>query len=375
MSDVNIHMMDCTTTSSNDSVSEVSLLKNRIKDLEEQLGGVAMFRKDLQFQQYIDSPPVQNKEVLYQRACANDGVTIDSFFDTWLKHVDINCKEWDVENNTAMLDYAKFAYKPGIVAGAGPHLKTNARLLKDRGDMALVSCLHNFGYLEDVGAHPDYYLNLDAGDITIPEMSEGGKNGNADYYWDLTKNRTLVTSITANPELHRKWKGRILWYSAVAADPRYVERLKKLTSMNLVYSVGGNTLGACLYHAKSILGCCPIAFVGADFSFGYDKQFHSWNSQYKFSGVVPTTDIFGNRVYTYPSYFNFKCWFDYIACGGAGNQPGLYYNCTEGGILGAYPEGNIRQIQQLPLEHFLWTYNVHKKMGEMQTAGTYQYLF
>jgi hypothetical protein len=375
MSDVKVINMDSmATTTASDNTSDVELFKDRIKELESQLSGAVMFKDYLQFQPYIDNPPVQNKEALYQRACSNDGVTIDSWQKIWLANVETNCKEWDVENNTAMQDYAKFAYKPGIIAGSGPSLKRNAHLLKDRGDMALVSCLHNFGFLEDLGAHPDYYINLDAGDITIPEMSEGGKL-DSDHYWGLTKDRTLVTSVTANPVLHRKWQGRILWYNAIAASHEYVEAMKKITSMNLVYSVGGNTLGAALYHAKAILGCCPIVYVGADFCFGYDRQFHSWKSGYAFSGYMLATDIFGNRVYTYPSYFNFKAWFDYIACGGKGNHPGQYINCTEGGILGAYAEGNIRQIQLMPLEHFLWTYNLHKKMGEMQKTGQYQYLF
>lgn len=378
MSEVKIHKMEePTTTTTNDAAfcsAETDLLKERIKELEQKLGRVAMFRDYLQYQQYIEGPPVQNKEQLYQRACSNDGVTIASWYDIWLKNIETNCKQWDVERNSAIQDYAKFAYKPGIIAGSGPSLKLNAKLLKGRGEMALVSCLHNFGYLEDLGCPADYYVNLDAGDITIPEMSQGGTR-DAEYYWNLTKDRTLVTAITCNPKLHEKWQGRILWYNAIAASPEYVERMQAITKFNLVYSVGGNTLGACLYHAKAILGCTPIVYVGADFCFGYDKQFHGWGSPYEFSGVIPATDIFGNRVYTYPSYFNFKAWFDYIACGGKGNQPGMYINCTEGGILGAYPEGNIRQIQQMPLEHFMWTYNLHKKMGGMQTTGDYQYLF
>jgi hypothetical protein len=353
---------------------ECELLKSRIAELEGRLSTAVMFRDYLQYQPYIDNPPVQDKEQLYQRACSNDGVTITSWHNIWLGNVKANCAEWDVASNTAMEDYARFAYKPGIVAGSGPSLKRNAHLLKDRGEMALVSCLHNFGFLEDLGAGADYYVNLDAGDITIPEMSEGGKH-DAEHYWELTRDRTLVTSITANPVLHRKWKGRILWYNAIAASQEYVDAMQKITPMNLVYSVGGNTLGACLYHAKAILGCCPIIYVGADFSFGYDKQFHSWGSPYQFSGVMPATDVWGNRVYTYPSYYNFKAWFDYVACGGKGNQPGMYINCTEGGILGAYAEGNIRQIQQMPLEHVMWMYNVHRRMGAMRDNKAYQYLF
>ena len=58
-----------------------------------------------------------------------------------------------------MQDYGKFAYRPCIIAGSGPSLKKNAELLKDRNGIGLVSVLHNFGYFEEIGIVPDYYLN------------------------------------------------------------------------------------------------------------------------------------------------------------------------------------------------------------------------
>jgi hypothetical protein len=59
--------------------------------------------------------------------------------------------------------------------------------------------------------------------------------------------------------------------------------------------------------------------------------------------VVRATDVFGHRVKTWQSYYNFKCWFESRAC----SVPGTYINATEGGILGSYPEGNIEQIKQM----------------------------
>lgn len=357
---------------------ELEQAKNRIAELEERLSHVALYDGDLQLQHYIDGPPVkQGKEALYNQACSGDNVTITSWFDIWLNHVAENIKLFDVKKHDCYSEYAKNAYKPCIIAGSGPSLRKNVKELVDnKKDICLVSCLHNFGFFEDHGIKADYYVNLDAGPITIDEMPQGGKK-DAEYYWERTKNHTLVTAVTGNPELHNKWRGRILFYNVLAPTPEYVKALEKMLEMKTVFSVGGNSLGACLYFAKAILGSGPIAFVGADFCFGYDKKFHSWDSPYdqQYSGLIPCTDIYGNRRYTWPSYFNFKCWFEYIACGGKGNQPGMYYNCTEGGILGAYPEGNIRQITQMSLKEFLFVYNVHKMLPELYEKPGYNLLF
>ena len=117
-------------------------------------------------------------------------------------------------------------------------------------------------------------------------------------------------------------------------------------------SSGGNVLGACLYIAKAMCGANPIVFVGADFSFSYGDKFHGWDSSYDKQGVgnyLVTNDIFGNNVKTWRSYSNFCSWYHWVAI----NVPGIYINCTEGGILGSYPEGNIYDIKQMPLQEFL----------------------
>ena len=71
-------------------------------------------------------------------------------------------------------------------------------------------------------------------------------------------------------------------------------------------------------------------------------------------------DVFGNRVKTWKSYYNFKVWFDYIA----ENVPGTYINCTEGGIFGAYRDGNIKAVKQMPLQTFLNMCFMHYEMEE-----------
>jgi hypothetical protein len=347
--------------------------------------GTRLVPMKLQYQNYINEPPVHPKQ-LWQNACSNDEITINSWLPTWEKNLVDNAAKHNFTDKSCWSEYAKEAYKPVIVAGSGPSIKKNYMHLKPswnlrtdpktgklaemlshgRGDIRIVSCLHNFGFFEDMDimTENDYYLNLDAGDITIREVYEGGTKDQS-FYWERSKNRTLIATVFSNPELLSKWQGKILFFQTPSSN---VPSLNKLCDINKVptLSVGGNALGAAMYFAKAILGCGDTIFVGADFSFDYAQSFHGWNSPYdkQFSGVLPTIDIFGNRVYTWPSYYNFKCYMDFIACGGIGNNPQAFINCTEGGILGAYQEGNIRQIKQATLKDVLDTYVMHKNMSE-----------
>lgn len=345
------------------SKSVIESYENRISELLTKQK--SMVEMTLQYMPIIDGPPVP-KTSLYSQACSGDTVTIDSWSKTWVDYTVKNAERFSYADCNVMSEYGKCAYRPAIIAGSGPSLKRNYEELRDnRNGITLVSCLHNFGFFEDNGIAADYYLNLDAGEITIPEVTQGGKK-DVEHYWELTKDRTLVTATVGNPDLVKRWKGRVLFFSTVIPNEGVDAQLRQAMGGAYLpyFNIGGNTLGACLYMAKAILGACPIAFVGADFSFDYTRKFHPFDSPYdqKFAGVMPATDVYGNRVYTWPSYWNFKNWFDYIACGGSGNNPGIYVNCTQGGILGAYPEGNIRQIQPMDLRDFLYSFNMYKEL-------------
>jgi hypothetical protein len=320
----------------------------------------------LTFQGTIDQPPM-SKEAMYGQSCSNDTVTVNHWRAIWLDHVKRNVAAHDVANNNVMLDYAKYACKPVICAGSGPSLKKNAKHLATKpAEIGLVSCLHNFAYFTDLGITTDGYVNLDAGDITIGEMSQGGKR-DAAYYWDASKDCTLIAGLVSKPELLDKWQGKIRFFNSPVPDPVYMEEQAKITTLEPFYNVGGNALGAAYYHARAVLGGMPIVFVGADFAFDYTRKFHSWDSPYdaQFAGVIPATDVFGNRVYTWPSYANFAAWFNAQSMGGAGNNPVMLINCTEGGIFGAFPNGNIRTVHQMALVDFLAMYSHHKMMPDL----------
>lgn len=315
----------------------------------------------LEYQNLIEAPPV-SPGVLYRNACSNDDATINYWQHIWLGNITANKSRFgSFAERSISQEFKKYQYQPVIIAGAGPSLKVNAHELHNRGSIPLVSCLHNFHYFEDLGVAPDYYVTLDAGPVTIEEVSEGGKR-TPDEYWELTKDRTLIAFIATDPRLLEKWQGKILFFNSPLPNLGLIQKFDEIERFNALMSTGGNVLGACLYFGKAILGASEIIFIGADFCFGYDNKFHAWDSKYdKNMGLtIPCTDIYGIKRKTWQSYYNFKGYFDSIPL----RLPGIYYNCTEGGCLGAYPEGNIAAFKYLDLKDCLKILNMNQDIAE-----------
>lgn len=314
-----------------------------------------------EYSPYIMQPPVK-QESLYSKACTNDGATVNVWKDKWLANIEANKKRFGSFADKSLGNlFGKFLHRPVIIAGSGPSLKYNIDDLKDNKGIPIVSCLHNFHYFEDNGVKVDYYVTLDAGPVTIEEVSEGG-NKTEEEYWEITKDRTLLAFIGTHPDLLKKWQGEIYFYNALIPDEDYREKQEAIEKFRMWVSNGGNVLGACLYISKAIMGAGTSIFIGADFCFGYDKKFHSWDSKYdaKMGYCIPATDVFGNRVATWQSYANFKAWFDWVAI----RVPGHYINASEGGTLGAYPEGNLINIKQMDLKDVVEMYSMSEKIKD-----------
>ncbi len=314
----------------------------------------------LEYQNVIErSPvPVQN---LYQQACSNDQVTVDSWRDVWISQTRANHAVFGPFRDRSLgLLFNKHRHSPMFVVGSGPSLKKNAHLLKGNHGIPIISCLHNFHFLEDLGVHVDYYVSLDSGPVTIDEISEGG-DPSTDY-WAKTKGKTLLAYIGTHPNLLAKWQGEIYFFNCPIPSKEIEDALDSIERFKVLVSSGGNVLGAALYIAKAFLGCSTTIFLGADFSFSYEDKFHGWDSKYdkKLGQYLRVTDVFGNKVKTWQSYHNFKAWFDWVAqC-----VPGEYINATEGGTFGAYPEGNILCVKQMDLQAVLDRFKLSEHMRE-----------
>lgn len=322
----------------------------------------------LEYQNYIESPPVRPAQ-MYGAACSSDTITIDTWLKTWISNVQANHKHFGSFKKYSLGNlYQTNQFKPAFIVGSGPSLGFNGHLLKERNGMMAISCLHNYHFFEDREIEIDYYVTLDAGPVVLEEISEGGKK-TPDEYWASTKNKKLCAFIGSDPHLFDKWQGEVFLFNAPIPSPQYTQSLNDLEPFYCFVSNGGNVLGACLYIAKAFMGSNPIAFVGADFCFapnqGKGHKFHAWDSKYdaKLGNVMRGFDVFGNKAITWQSYFNFKNFFDFVCL----QVPGIWFNCTEGGILGSYPEGNLMAIRQVALGDFLEMYKMNEILkGQME---------
>lgn len=315
----------------------------------------------LEYQNVIDHPPIAPEQA-YQQACSNDKVTIESWRNIWVANAKANHERFkSFKDKSVGKLFDKYKYQPAIVIGSGPSLKYNAPHLKEKGDIVSISCLHNFHYLEDLGVGADYYVTLDAGPVVIEEVYEGGSK-TPDEYWAMTKGKTLLAYIGTDPRLFDKWQGEVLLFNCPIPDESIEKGIDDIEVFRMYIGNGGNVLGACMYIAKAVFGCSTTAFMGADFAFGYNKKFHAWDSKYDKSlgFVLKLCDVYGNKVLSWQSYANFKAWFEYVAQ----VVPGVYINCSEGGALGSYPEGNIAAIRQMTLEDFLSMLHLHHKVKD-----------
>lgn len=314
---------------------------------------------DLEYLPIIEALP-QSPQALHKQAASNDSPTIESWRDTWIKNFKENhSKHGPFSDNGIGKLYGGFHLKPCIIAGSGPSLANNIEVLRNKGDIPLVSCLHNFHYMEDNGIDVDYYVTLDAGKVTIEEISEGGEKSHEEYL-EISKKRKLLAFVSTDPDLIHSWGGSVYWYNCPIPDKTCKDAFAEIERFDNFVSNGGNVLGACMYFAKAYMGANPICFIGADFAFGYKNNFHPWDSKYDkdLGNYIRLHDCFGMPIKTWQSYHNFKCWFDSICI----KCPGEWINCTEGGTLGVYPQGLIKQIRHKSLKEFIDGYNLYKAM-------------
>jgi hypothetical protein len=318
----------------------------------------------VEFQPIISHPPISQQDA-HSQSCSNDDATMAYWKNTWLTNIKKNKETYgSFAEHSAGILWGTAQQKPTIIAGSGPSLKYTAPKFKDRpDDMLLVSCLHNFHFLEDLDARVDYYVTLDAGPITIGEVSEGGKRSEEEY-WDLTITKTLIAFIGTDPGLLSKWQGKILFYNAPIPSEEMMREIDSVEKFGVYIESGGCVLGTSMFFAKGILGSQTLIFTGADFSFSqeYNPRFHAWDSKYDTNQgeCIKALDVFGNCVKTWRSYYGFKLWFDLVAQ----KVPGIYINASEGGILGAYREGNISAIKQMWYDDMIDLFSLHKHKKE-----------
>lgn len=317
---------------------------------------------DLELLPYLQASPMTPAQC-QQQAVSNDAATIENWRETWIGNTKKNHeKHGPFKDSHVGQLFGILNQKPCIVLGSGPSLQNSIEALKTNKDIYVISCLHNFHYLVDNEIKVDLWVSLDAGPVTIEEISEGGKHDH-EFYVEKTKDQKLALYVASDPGLVESWKGEKYWYSCGIPDDHIRNEIEAIEKFQVYVSNGGNVLGACMYIARGFMGANPICYAGADFAFGYKKNFHSWESKYdgKLGQYLLAHDIYGLPVKTWSSYRNFKLWFE----GVSQRCPGLWINATEGGTLGSYHNGLIPSIKQMTMKDFLLMYTIHEELRYM----------
>lgn len=315
-----------------------------------------------EYQPYTEMPREQ-RQGLWGQACSNDNKTMDVWRTTWLKNTKANhaAVKSFAEKSLGKL-WGRHQFLPAVVCGSGPSLAENGEALKDLDPrIPIISCLHNFHWHVDKAVRCDYFVTLDAGNVVLEEVSEGGEKTEEEY-WEATKNYKLLAFVGSPPKLLEKWRGEVFLFNCPIPDPVIVKEFDDIEKFHVYCSTGGNVLGCSTYIAKAIFGCSTIAFLGANFAFSYKDKFHGWDSKYDASlgNYLVTRDIYGLPVKTWASYNNFKAYFDHIVQ----SVPGIWINCTEGGTMGATAQGNIRQLVQMDLKDFIDMTSMNRHVRE-----------
>ena len=327
---------------------------------------------ELEYQPMIAGPPMQ-PEKMYDQACASDDVTINTWRDIWISNYKAAKERFGTfQDKTFGLIGGSNRHQPVICLASGPSLRESFPGLRKNQAMKypilVISALHNFALLKDEGIKVNYWVSMDSGDIVLDDTIEFGSK-DQDFYWSQTEGETLLAVIASPPRLFDRWKGKVLLFNSKIGDPVIAKAFNDSERVVHYISSGGNVGGGVSYIGKAVLGSNPVILCGYDFCFSYDQKFHPVKTKYdNFNGkgigqTMDVTDVFENRRRTWPSYWNFKLWQEFIAL----KVPGIWINCSEG-ILGSYREGNIRQFLYMPLDDAVEQYRISDEVTIRENA-------
>jgi len=266
--------------------------------------------------------------------------TLEGWEKIWTKNLVENNNRWNFQKYSAKK--LKDTNKRGacFLIGAGPSLKYNIRFLKDKKGIIIASS-HILKTLLANGIKPHYVIVLDAKDVQAEFLDVG----------DESKNLTLISDILVSPLIWDKWKGKVLFFQAETFD-KIKEMIRKYTDFDCEITTGGHVIGAAYIIACSMKSK-RIVFVGTDYcndlspAIKYSNNLYGEDDKNSGSDAMITCDIQGKGVYTLLRQYINKFWLDCISF----QFPDIeHINATEGGILGAYLEGNLKTIKQMRLK-------------------------
>lgn len=322
-----------------------------------------------------------------EKCTANNCVTLLSWHEKWRDNIKANLKKYKYfdKDHSIKVFLNDCIDAPLICVAAGPSLKKNMPALKEasKKGFPIICGAHSFMYLAKEGIKPTYVTLLDAGDEWIDYIKNSP--------WD---DIPLFCSIDMTPSYLDEWKGPKYFLRSTFPDDElgetmFVQFSQILNHMPSIMPTGGHTGGLTVSIAHMLLMASEIILVGYDycydnvghFYYGGDNKLDNASSPHLIGApIVEATTITGELTRTSPSYLGFKLWTDMSLNAAVNRPPQLYLgamgkphelrgaeiiNATEGGMLGAYAEGNLGWIKYMKLEDavvYAMNKNHHKQL-------------
>jgi hypothetical protein len=229
----------------------------------------------------------------------------------------------------SLLDTLKFM--PCIIVGSGPTLDYNIHLLKDLQDKAcIISCDSAAKALLDYGVHPHLILSTDS------------KGAVAEFFKGMDLHEfTFILDTFAHPDTAQLLideGAKIYWYNTLPVKScSFSEVLNQWTGYLGNLGTGGCVATTIWSLAVLHLGCDPTILVGLAEAY-YDKahQYASCVEKHNHQHIdmyasepMSVKDIYNRDCWTQPGFDSFRAWFEDAFLW----VPGIFINCSEGGIL------------------------------------------
>lgn len=272
----------------------------------------------------------------------------------------------NIKANTKFIgDFSRYGYynicgtkegRTAYLVGGGPSLRHNITDLKKTKDADIWTSAHTLKYLVKNGIRPDYTVVLDGKDRQAEWLDIG----------DESKGMNLLMDIHCTPKIFNVWKGPMIFFRSTAmAEDAFTREQYAITDFDHVALSGGNVITSAYYMIMR-MGYKRVVFVGNDLAndvndvrihyadgsvddgmidrMESEKEGKSYQDPFRDSSIE--CDIQGLGVWSRGRMFNYKYWLDLRSQENTGIE---HINATEAGILGAYPEGNIKSIKQMRL--------------------------
>ncbi|MBI5637142.1 MAG: motility associated factor glycosyltransferase family protein [Nitrospinae bacterium] len=228
--------------------------------------------------------------------------------------------------------FGRFAGIPAVLAGAGPSLDRNVRLLAvARGKSVVIACDAALKPLAALGLVPDIVVNLD------PQLYTSNFFEGVD-----TKNITLIAPTIVHPSLREMWKGPFFFYNKHAPDIPILAKIS-LNHPQVGALIPGGSVLSVAYDLAFKSGADPIAFIGQDLgypggnAYAAGTHFDSFEAESIFDQqgdvIVEERDLFGRALKTQKSMAVTKQWFGWAFATWQPERKRRIFNCSEAGIL------------------------------------------